>query len=42
MDGLVDGYMGLGRVEGEGLGVDGVKVIGRDRAGSGTGGLSLA
>ena len=33
------GWMGLGRVEGQGLGVDGVKAIGRDRAGSGTGGL---
>ena len=39
MDGQVGGYMGLGRVEGQGLGVDGVKEIGRDRAGSGTGGL---
>ena len=29
----VGGYMGLGRVEGQGLGVDGVKAMGRDRAG---------
>ena len=39
MDGQVGGYMGLGRVEGRGLGVNGVKAMGRDRAGLGTGGL---
>ena len=31
--------MGLGNVERQGLGVDGVKALSRDRAGLGTGGL---
>ena len=32
-------YMGTGRVEGQGFGVDGVKALSTDRAELGTGGL---
>ena len=32
MDGQVGGYMGTGRVEGQGCGVDGVMALSRDRA----------
>ena len=39
MDGQVGGYMGMGRVEGQGFGVDGVMALSRDRAELGKGGL---
>ena len=39
MDGQVGGYMGMGRVEGQGFGVDGVMALSIDRAELGTGGL---
>ena len=39
MDGQVGGYMGMGRVEGQGFDVDGVMALSRDSAELGTGGL---